>query len=104
MYIIFGGTTKHYHKNNGAESIIGFIENREDAILFASNYIYDGVTKEETWSQVYDLNLKCIIWNNYPSIKLDKLDKLEKLDKKDNEIKKQNYISLNEKINININN
>jgi hypothetical protein len=108
MYIIFGGNI--YQEHLGAHSIICFVErrnenkdikhidkDREYAIEIASKFIYEGLTKEESWCQVYDLNDKMIIWEN------NEINK--EINKNRTELFKKNYKYLNnDTLNININN
>ncbi len=112
MYIIFGGSIKKEKQENykeyGAESILCFMENRENAIEIASNYVSYGVTKQESWSQVYDLDLKCIIWNkineNQEKESIESIENIEGREFKKYKECIECHLILDEKINININN
>ncbi len=61
MYIIFGGIINDAILV-GAKTIVCTLENKEHAIEIASNFVSYGVSKEETWCQVYSINDKEIIW------------------------------------------
>ncbi len=61
MFIIFGGNI--YEERRGCDSIICLMENKEYAIEIASNFISFGYNKDDTWSQVYDVNEKIMIYS-----------------------------------------